>query len=629
MNGIVPATGWAGRLAADRAARAAAAVLCGVVLLVAIGPSLSPWPYDAVDFDGAWGAAPGLAGGHWLGTDEIGRDLFARVCQGGRISLLVGVAATLVALLVGVAYGAAAGYAGGRVDALMMRAVDVLYALPFMFLVVLLTVLFGRHLLLIFAAIGGVYWLDMARIVRGQTLSLRRREFVEAARVAGAPPWRIVRRHIVPNLLGVVVVGATLTMPQVILVESFLSFLGLGVAEPATSWGALVSEGAHAMETAPWSLVFPAALLALTLLCLNVLGDALRDALDPGHAHAAGPVRPATAEPAAGTAAALEPAQELLVVQGLRVDYPRRSGLLQAVRGVDLRLARGGTLGIVGESGCGKSQTALALLGLLPAGARPGGSVRLQGRELLGGGARQWRGVRGRVVGLVPQEPMTSLNPCRTIGAQLDEVARCHGLGGAAARAESLRMLDAVRIAGGAARLRQFPHELSGGMRQRVLIALALLPRPALLVADEPTTALDVTVQAEILALLGELQRALGMALILITHDLEIAAGACDRVLVMYAGRAVEEGAAAALWSAPRHPYTAGLLACRLRAEAGAAPLPIPGQPPDAARPPGGCAFHPRCARAQARCRDAVPAWRDGGDGRGIACHDPLDGCAG
>jgi oligopeptide transport system permease protein len=270
------------RLRGDRTARIAAAVLAAIVLLALFGPWLSPWPYDVIDFDGDWGAAPGLAGGHWLGTDELGRDLFARSCFGGRISLLVGLAATAVSLCIGVAYGAVAGYAGGRVDALMMRAVDVLYALPFMFLVILLTVLFGRHLLLIFLAIGAVNWLDMARIVRGQTLSLRRREFVAAAIVSGAGPAAIIRRHIVPNLLGVVVVYATLGIPQVILVESFLSFLGLGVQEPATSWGALVSEGAHAMETTPWALLVPATFLALTLLCLNFLGDALRDALDVG-----------------------------------------------------------------------------------------------------------------------------------------------------------------------------------------------------------------------------------------------------------------------------------------------------------------------------------------------------------
>jgi oligopeptide transport system permease protein len=268
------------RLREDRVLRFAATTLAVIVVLVILGPLLSPWSYDTIDFDGAWGATPSLAGAHWLGTDDLGRDLFARCCYGGRVSLMVGLAGTLVSLFIGVSYGAFAGYFGGRADAVMMRIVDILYALPFLFLAILLMVLFGRHLLLIFVAIGAINWLDMARIVRGQTLSLKHREFVDAAIVAGSPPLTIIRRHIVPNLIGVVIVYATLTVPQVILIESFLSFLGLGVAEPQTSWGALVNDGAHAMETTPWALIVPAAFLAATLLCLNFIGDGLRDALD-------------------------------------------------------------------------------------------------------------------------------------------------------------------------------------------------------------------------------------------------------------------------------------------------------------------------------------------------------------
>ncbi|GAC1632271.1 MAG: ABC transporter permease subunit [Nevskia sp.] len=264
-----------------RAAAIAAGVLLLIVALALFGPMLSPYAFDAIDFDGDWSAAPGFGSGHPFGTDELGRDLFARTCYGGRLSLAVGLVSTLVSLVIGVSWGATAGYFGGRIDSLMMRIVDVLYALPFMFFVILLMVLFGRHLVLIFVAIGSVSWLDMARIVRGQTLALRRREFIDAAVVSGLTPFAIIRRHIVPNLLGVVVVYITLTIPQVILVESFLSFLGLGVQEPATSWGALVNDGARAMESTPWGLIFPAGLLALTLLCFNLLGDALRDALDP------------------------------------------------------------------------------------------------------------------------------------------------------------------------------------------------------------------------------------------------------------------------------------------------------------------------------------------------------------
>jgi oligopeptide transport system permease protein len=260
-------------------ARLALALLALIVLLVVVGPWLTPWQFDSIDFDGRWSAPPDAQ--HWFGTDSLGRDLFARTLVAGRVSLLVGLVGTLVSLAVGVAWGAVAGYAGGRVDALMMRFVDILYALPFMFLVILLMVLFGRHLLLVFAAIGAINWLDMARVVRGQTLALKRREFVEAAVASGNTPLSVLARHIVPNLLGVVVVYAGLTLPQVILMESFLSFLGLGVQEPATSWGALVNEGARDLESAPWALIFPAGALALTLLCINLLGDALRDALDP------------------------------------------------------------------------------------------------------------------------------------------------------------------------------------------------------------------------------------------------------------------------------------------------------------------------------------------------------------
>ena len=274
---------WAeagGRLWRNRVAAGSLVVLGLIALLCLCGPWLAPHSAEALDFDNI-AAPPALASGHWFGTDNVGRDLFARTLEGGRISLLVGLLATLVSVVIGVAWGATAGYFGGRCDALMMRAVDILYALPFMFLVILLMVLFGRHFALVFVAVGAINWLDMARIVRGQALSLRRREFVDAARLAGLAPAAIIRAHIVPNLLGVVIVCATLTVPQVILVESFLSFLGLGVQEPATSWGVLVNDGATDMEVAPWALLFPAGFLAVTLLCLNFLGDGLRDALEP------------------------------------------------------------------------------------------------------------------------------------------------------------------------------------------------------------------------------------------------------------------------------------------------------------------------------------------------------------
>src|SRR5262245_22573114 len=276
---------WAGarrRLSGNRPSACAVVVLALRRIASVIGPALSPWNLGSVDWSRSpLASPPSLANGHWFGTDANGRDLFVRIWAGTRVSLSVALLASLVSLVIGVAWGATAGYLGGRTDEWMMRLVDILYALPYMFFVIVLTVVFGRSLWLIFVAIGAVGWLTMARIVRGQALALRGRGFVDAAIALGLPTHRILARHIVPNLLGTVIVYATLTVPQLILFESFLSFLGLGVQEPLTSLGRLVAEGAMGMERAPWQLLFPCAVLASILLALNFLGDGLRDALDP------------------------------------------------------------------------------------------------------------------------------------------------------------------------------------------------------------------------------------------------------------------------------------------------------------------------------------------------------------
>ncbi|MGP7732996.1 oligopeptide ABC transporter permease OppC [Oceanimonas smirnovii] len=268
------------RFLQNRAALASLLMLLLMTVLVIAGPAFSDYAYDDTDW-GAMMAAPELASGHYFGTDSLGRDLFVRTLVGGRISLMVGLLGALVAVMIGTLYGATAGFVGGRTDRVMMRILEILYSFPFMFFVILLVTFFGRNIGLIFFAIGAVSWLDMARIVRGQTLSLKRREFIEAAEVCGVSRFRIIVRHIVPNVLGIVVVYATLLVPGMILFESFLSFLGLGVQEPMTSWGALLDEGAKSMEVAPWQLLFPAGFMVVTLFCFNFLGDGLRDALDP------------------------------------------------------------------------------------------------------------------------------------------------------------------------------------------------------------------------------------------------------------------------------------------------------------------------------------------------------------
>ena len=269
------------RLLRNKAAVVSMILLFCIILLAIFAPLLSPWSFDDPDWGYDFPGPPNSELNHPFGTDGNGRDLFVRTLYGARISLMVGILATTVSLLIGVTYGATAGFIGGRVDNLMMRFVDILYSLPFMFFVILLMVFFGRNIFLIFVALGAVEWLTMARIVRGQTLSVKKKEFIEAAHATGVPTRKIITRHIIPNVLGPVIVYMTLTIPQVILTESFLSFLGLGVQEPLTSWGVLISEGAKQMESAPWLLIFPAVFLAVTLFCFNFIGDGLRDALDP------------------------------------------------------------------------------------------------------------------------------------------------------------------------------------------------------------------------------------------------------------------------------------------------------------------------------------------------------------
>lgn len=268
------------RLLRNKAAVVSMVILTVIAGMAIFAPLLSPHPLDEIYWERIQ-APPDVANAHWFGTDGNGRDLFVRTLHGGRVSLMVGLLATGVSLVIGVAYGATAGFFGGWIDNLMMRFVDILYSLPFIFFVILLMVIFGRNIFLIFIALGAISWLDMARIVRGQALSIKGREFIEAARATGVPSTRIISRHIIPNLLGPVIIHATLVIPQIILAESFLSFLGLGAQEPLTSWGVLIAEGARTMEAAPWMLVFPAVFLALTLFCFNFIGDGLRDALDP------------------------------------------------------------------------------------------------------------------------------------------------------------------------------------------------------------------------------------------------------------------------------------------------------------------------------------------------------------
>jgi peptide/nickel transport system permease protein len=376
---------------------------------------------------------------------------------------------------------------------------------------------------------------------------------VEACHVLGYGHARILFRHVLPNVLGTVIIYITLTIPGVMLLEAFLSFLGLGVQAPMSSWGSLIKDGVGAMEDSPWQLLVPAGSLFVTLLSLNFLGDGLRDALDPRRATQEPPREPAESED-----------DGLLVVEGLSVTFPTREGEIEAVRHAAFTLQPGETLGIVGESGSGKSVSVSSLMGLVPTPpARISGTARFHGRDLLTASSKELRRIRGDRIAMIFQDPMTSLNPHQRIIDQVAEPLRIHrGLPRTVARFRAIDALEAVGIPDAARRAYSWPHEFSGGMRQRVMIAMAMITEPEILIADEPTTALDVTVQRQILELISKLQREHGTSVILISHDLAVVSKVCSRILVMRDGRVVEQGDTETLMNAPGHPYTRGLLKC-------------------------------------------------------------------
>ena len=338
-----------------------------IALVCFVMPFFLPYHYAEVHFEDA---NQGPSATYWFGTDSSGRDLFVRTLVGGRISLMVGLVGSIVSLLIGVTWGAVAGFIGGKTDLFMMRVVDMLYSLPIMFVIILVMILFDNNIFMMFIAIGAVSWLAMARIVRGQTLSLKRREFIEAAHAIGADNSRIILLHIVPNLIGTVIVYTTLTIPTVILFESMLSFLGLGIAEPMTSWGVLISEGTKVMEVYPWYLAFPSLFLTATLFCMNFIGDGLRDALDPKTAEARDTMTRDTMN------------QPLLKVKDLHIRFHLTDGEVKAVNGVNFDLNKSESLGIVGESGSGKTQLILALMGLTAPNGRVEGSIQFEAKNL-------------------------------------------------------------------------------------------------------------------------------------------------------------------------------------------------------------------------------------------------------
>ncbi len=577
---------------------------------------------------------PSLA--HPFGTDNNGRDVFARVVFGARISMQVGVEVVLLAAIVGILLGAFAGYwSGSWLDEVIMRTLDVFIAFPSTILAIGVMGVLGvkptpvgpfqvGNVAKIVLVVGVVFAPRFARIVRAAFLREREEQYVQAARSIGAGDLRIIATEILPNSIVPVVVQATYYMATAILIEASLSFLGIGITPPTPSWGSMLSDArAYIISGEWWFSLFPGLAILLTMAGFNLLGDGLRDALDPRTRDATVPVaRTRRMERAESRQA--DTSVPLLQVRDLVTTFFLAGGAVDAVDHVSFDLEAGQVLGLVGESAAGKSMTATSVIRLVrPPGRITGGEVLLRGRDLLALSEREMDAIRGSEIAMITQDPMTALNPVKTIGEQMTRVIRLHTRSSdAEARQRALEMMQRVGIPGAADRMGAYPHQFSGGMLQRISIAMALSCSPKLLIADEPTTALDVTIQAQILDLLRDLQREMGMAVLLITHNLGVVAEFCDRVAVMYAGRIVEEGTARELTQSPKHPYTQGLLGVTPTLEDAPGELPtIKGRMPDLQHLPTGCRFHPRCPHRFEPCDSVDPLLAAQEAGGRVACH--------
>ncbi|MFD7137578.1 dipeptide/oligopeptide/nickel ABC transporter permease/ATP-binding protein [Streptomyces sp. NPDC059894] len=592
-----------------RAALVSACYLVLVLLVTLLADRLAPYDPDEQDLTVALGAP---SGAHWLGTGELGRDVLSRLMHGGQVTLLGVVITLAVYLTIGVPAGMVAGYRGGWFDRLVLKSADLVSAVPVIIVLLVVLAVFTDDESAAMAANGLLGAPLLARVVRSATLGVKEELYVRAAVANGIRDRVVIRRHVLPRVTGVVLVQASVYGAYAVLLETGLGFLGLGTTR--ASWGNMIAEASENVGTDPWLLVPSGAVIISFVLALGLIGDGLRDTLAERYAPPADkpPSRrratrqalldaPRTVTPAAGPAG-----DALLSVRGLTVALPIDGTPTDVIRDVSFDLRAGEVLGIVGESGCGKTVTATSLLGMLPAGGEiTAGTIRFEGADLARADAAALRRVRGRRIGWISQDPLSGLDPSFTAGAQVAEAVRVHtGCTRQEARRRALELFERVRLPDPARVAASHPHQLSGGMAQRVGIAAALAGEPALVIADEPTTALDVTVQAEILDLLRELRRN-GTAVILITHDWGVLADLCDRAVVMYAGEVVEEAEVTALVTAPAHPYTAGLLGSDPHRAVPGEPLPaVEGAVPPPNRWPVGCHFQNRCPRVTDACRE-------------------------
>lgn len=583
------------------------------LVMFAVAGGLAPLlaPADPTANDLAASLQPPSAQ-HLLGTDQLGRDQLSRLLYGARISLTITAAVLAVALTAGAVIGAIAGYVGGWVDRIVSRVIDVVVSLPGMLVALAVIGVRGPGVENLVLALSLWSWAPYARIARARVAGMRGSPHLDALRLLGAGRGRIVGRHLLPPALAPCLVYASTDVGTVVLGVATLSFLGLGVAPPHAEWGQMLIEGRPFLDSAWWLAYPPGIAVTGVVLASNLLGERL--AAGAERPSVLRLVRPGRIRRAARPAVAAEPPaapDAVLIVRDLSVAYPGDDGALRRVAaGISYEVRRGQVLALVGETGSGKTTAALAPFGLLDPRAVVTGSAMFGAHELvelvgLAAGGR-------RRVGVVFQDSAAVLNPLRTIGAHVDEAVRNAGRGGrrGATRRVTEELLGVAGLPDPAVVAHRFPHQLSGGMRQRAQIAMALAGEPELLIADEPTSALDVTVQAQLLDLLARLRDELGMAMVVVSHDLAVVARLADSVAVVYAGRIVESGPLDVVIKAPDHPYTRGLLDAVPRP--GAAPgtrfRTMPGRSGSGPDDTSGCGFAPRCPLAVTACAAAPPA---------------------
>jgi peptide/nickel transport system permease protein len=603
------------------------ASIAGVIWLAALvvasltAPLWLPFKTEDQDFTAV---LSGPTAAHWLGTDELGRDLLSRIYASAAGTLGTSMITVIVAVGLGTLLAMLAAAAGDRVENVISRVTEIMMSLPGTVIILAVIGAVGTNIPLIMGILGVLISAGIYRVMLGQAKSLQSQLYVDAAKVDGMGMAGISLRHVLPGLTNTIVVQAALIFAVGMLIQAGLAFIGFGPPIPEPSWGGMIQGASQHVYDAPWLMVPTGAVLALTVLAANAIGNALGKAPNAVASHLpSAAARRQRAKAVAAIAAAAPPAKDsakdTLSVRNLSV------GVDNGVRlGTDVSfdVEPGTVLGLVGESGCGKTMTALSLLGLLPSGVSVAeGQILWNGTNLAAATEKDMEGIRGSDIALISQEPMRALDPMFTVGYQLTAaIRRLRRTGKAEAKAEALGLLEKVGIVDAARILKTYPHQISGGMAQRVALALGLSGRPRLLVADEPTPALDVTVQAEILSLLRSLVKDTGMSVVMVTHDLGVVADLCDQVAVMYAGQVVENGRTESILDNPRHPYTLALLAADPHANH-ASDMPerlatINGQVPQPKDWPGTCRFAARCQFAGSACMVPIPLLPSGaGDG--------------